>query len=930
MSLLNQFNRAIPGSERRRQLGEQLRVVSARLNEVEGNARRCNSVFSRMAGTFNKYFAVLGAAVAGITGLTLKFRQLSQDVAKLDDTYSDVMKTTGMTRDEVVALNEALKRMDTRTSREELNLLARDAGKLGISGKKDILGFVEAGNQIRVALGEDLGDDAIKNIGKMVDVFALSTKELDGLDLKGKMLAVGSAINELGQSSTASEAYMVNFAQRLGGVAAQAGVSFQNILGYASALDQSGQAVEMSATALSKFIMKLYEEPEKFAKLANLEVASFTKLLREDANGAIKLVLTSLSERGGFEQLVPVFQQLGLDGARAVGVLSALATNIDKVTTAQEIANRAFADGASITNEYNVKNNNLQARLEKAKKEFTEVSLQLGERLNPALLKSANFLTYLVKALVALPDIIKKYGGAIAAATAGIIAYTIATRGASIATGALNSAVLKAAKAFFTNPWTIAIAGLTLLAQWIYRVATASTAAEDAYKEFSAETAKEQASANALFGALNSVNTSQERRKEIIAEINNRYGQYLANLLTEKSSIEEIRAAQETVNTSLAKSIALKIKEQKIEAATAEGIDAQMEALGKMRKKLSSEIGKDNANLLVAQLKKVADDGLLKYHPGKLFQDFGDEARSVFGAFGVSIQKYAGSIAKFSETVSATKEKIKGIEEELAPFAPKEQGAAAGSGSAPSAPAPATPDANAEQKTYEQALKALKQHQEKRLMLLKEAQAEEQGAEEAHRRSVATLDILSLQEELALQEKHGEDTTKTRMAIADKTSAYSKEWYSQQLKEVDKSLAEWQLHEKEALEAGQLTEEEHHLNAVKAEAAHLEKKLTLANAHGQDSNLPCYALADNRLLVYLLYLLCLVLVAFPAAVVAPICAAVDCFCFLHGRKAGREISQIGTVSGKKSAIFAVYFVIAVGLCVVVYVILCHSFVCFYS
>jgi hypothetical protein len=134
-------------------------------------------------------------------------------------------------------------------------------------------------------------------------------------------------------------------------------------------------------------------------------------------------------------------------------------------------------------------------------------------------------------------------------------------------------------------------------------------------------------------------------------------------------------------------------------------------------------------------------------------------------------------------------------------------------------------------------------------MLLKEAQAEEQGAEEAHRRSVATLDILSLQEELALQEKHGEDTTKTRMAIADKTSAYSKEWYSKQLKEVDKSLAEWQLHEKEALEAGQLTEEEHHLNAVKAEMAHLEKKLTLAKAHGQDTLSLEQQIVDKRIAI---------------------------------------------------------------------------------
>jgi TP901 family phage tail tape measure protein len=846
-SLLNQFNRAIPGSEHRRALGEQLRVVRARLNEVEGSARRCSSTFSRMAGTFNKYFAVLGAAVAGITGLTLKFRQLAQDVAKLDDTYSDVMKTTGMTRDEVVLLNESLKRMDTRTTREELNLLARDAGKLGISGKKNILDFVEAGNQIRVALGEDLGDDAIKNIGKMVDVFALSTKELDGLDLKGKMLAVGSAINELGQSSTASEAYMVGFAQRLGGVASQAGVSIQNVLGFASALDQSGQAVEMSATALSKFIMKLYEEPAQFAKLAGLEVSSFTKLLREDANGAIKLTLTSLSERGGFEQLVPVFQQLGLDGARAVGVLSALATNIDKVTTAQEIANRAFTAGTSITSEYNTKNSNLQARLEKAKKEFTEVSLQLGERLNPVLLKSTNLLTYLVRALALLPDVIKKYGGAIVTATVGIIAYTIATRGASIATSLLNSAVVKLTKALFSNPWTAVIAGLALLVQWIYRVATASTAAEDAYKEFAAETAKEQASANTLFNALNDVNTSQERRKELIGEINNRYGQYLDNLLTEKSSIDEIRAAQEKVNTSLSESIALKVQGKKIEEVTAEGLDAQMEVLNKMRKKASREIGKDNANLLVSQFKKIVDDGLLQYTPTKKFQDFGEEARNLFSSFGASIQAYAGSIGKYNKSVKETKSAIKSIKEEFAAFVPKEQG---GSPAASPAASPAKkPSNDAYKSTYEAELKALKQHQEKRLMELKEAHAKEEGMDEAHGRSLAALELVFLTEELALQKKHGEDTTKTRMGIADKTIANNKALFSKELKDVDKHLAAWQLHEKEALEAGEITEEEYHRSSILSELASLEEKLALSKAHGQDTLTLEQQIVDKRMAI---------------------------------------------------------------------------------
>ncbi len=404
------------------------RERSAAMAEMSTQIGTNHSMLSKATNAFNKYAAVAAAFVATITGLSFTFRKLSQDVAEMDDIFADVMKTTGMTRDEVVDLNEEFKKMDTRTSREQLNMLARDAGKLGKTGKKDILDFVEAGNQINVALGEDLGEDAIKNIGKMVDVFKQSQADLQALDLKGQMLAVGSAINELGQSSTASEPYLVSFTGRLGGVAAQAKISIQDILGYASALDQNMQPVEMSATALSKFIMALYSEPAKFAKLAGKDVKEFTTLLGTDANAAIKQVLTSMNEKGGFQQLVPVFQEMGLDGARAVGVLSSLANNIEKVNEAQEVANQAFTEGTSLTNEYSIKNNNLKAQLEKARKEFKEAALDLGERLNPALLKSTKLSTYLVKVLPGILDWFKKWSGVLITATATITAYTVAVK----------------------------------------------------------------------------------------------------------------------------------------------------------------------------------------------------------------------------------------------------------------------------------------------------------------------------------------------------------------------------------------------------------------------------------------------------------------------------------------------------------------------
>lgn len=469
-----QLRNLTPGSAKFNEMDAELKKVNARMKELRGTAQSTQSGLSNLANGFNKYFAMTTAFIAGITGASLAFRKLSEDVAHMDDVYSDVMKTTNLAKEDVLALNEDFKKMDTRTSRESLNNLARDAGKLGLEGSKNILNFVDAGNQINVALGEDLGEDAIKSIGKMVGVFARSTKELQGIGLKEQMLAVGSAINSLGASSSADESYLVAFAGRLGGVAKQAGISMDAILGFGSALDQDMQQVEMSATALQNFIMKLMGDPAKFAKLAGLEVKGFTKLLKEDANAAIKQVLTAMNERGGFQALIPMFEEMGLEGARSVGVLSSMAGSIDKIDAAQKIANKSMADGTSITKEYNIKNENLAAKLDKAKKAFQETALELGERLNPMLLKSVSGTTYLIKALVELPKWLKDNAWMITALAITWGVYAIAVNASVIAdklkvfwTDKVVLSLKSLTTAVKANPWGLIATGVILAIGWL-------------------------------------------------------------------------------------------------------------------------------------------------------------------------------------------------------------------------------------------------------------------------------------------------------------------------------------------------------------------------------------------------------------------------------------------------------------------------------
>lgn len=462
-SLKAQMDNAIPGTEKWKELRADYMLTKQRMKELEVQARDTKFSLSKMADGFNKYAAIGAGAIASLTGVAMTARKCVDEYAKMEEAEAQVVKYTGMTRGELKELNEEFKRMDTRTPREKLNALAGDAGRLGITAKKDVLEFVDAANQINVALGEDLGEDAVKNIGKLAQMFGEDEK----LGLRGAMLSTASAINEVAQNSSAAEAYLVAFTARVAGAAGQAKVAQGDILGYASVLDQNMQQQEMAATAFQTLMMKMYQEPAKFAKIAGQSVEEFSSLIKNDANEAILQFLDTLNKKGGLDQLAPMFKEMGLDGVRASGVISTMAGKIDDIRTAQKLANDAYRDGTSATREYNIQNNTVQAGLDKAKENFKNIRIQLGEKLLPVMKYMVTTGSLTVKGLSALVSVLYEYKGAILTAGTAVAAYTLYVKAGTIMTAGYNT-ITKAAtlatnlfsKATKASPWGLVAAGV--------------------------------------------------------------------------------------------------------------------------------------------------------------------------------------------------------------------------------------------------------------------------------------------------------------------------------------------------------------------------------------------------------------------------------------------------------------------------------------
>ena len=342
------------------------------LKAANAEMQRHTSIVKGVGGAwsdFKKNFLSIASGVLGGNLITVAAQfligiipGLISKAGKLSDSLADVRKTTGMTRAEVEGLNSDLKKMDTRTSREELRKLASEAGKLGKESTEDVLAFVSAADKITVALGEDLGADAVTKIGKITQTFDL--EKLYGTEQA--MLKVGSAVNSIGAASNANEKNIVEFTYRTQGLASAAGIAVGDILGYAATLDMAGQSMEVGATVTNKLFVALGTDVPKFAKLAKMGVQDFAKLLQTDANEALIRVLENVKGNNkGLLGMAEILKKLGLEGQESVNVVSALANNTETLRQQQELGNEEFRKGTSILNEFNIKNNTTAGILEK-------------------------------------------------------------------------------------------------------------------------------------------------------------------------------------------------------------------------------------------------------------------------------------------------------------------------------------------------------------------------------------------------------------------------------------------------------------------------------------------------------------------------------------------------------------------------------------
>ena len=590
-ALNKEFRNARQGTEEYERLAEQIRAVKEQIESVKDDLSEESSIWDRFKTWAFDAWPAIDLLETWYSSALDTMRGFVDAYAEMDQEMASVRKFTGMEDSQVIDLNERFKQLDTRTSREQLNMLAQDAGRLGKQSVDDVMGFVRAADKINVAL-DDLGQGATLTLSKLTGIFGVEER----YGTEQSLLKVGSVINELSQNCSASAPYIANFTERMAGVGAQANMTIPQIMGFAAVLDSNSQAVEASATALSQVLVRLYQEPAKYAKVAGLDVQEFSALLKKDANEAMILFLETLNKAGGMDVLSPMFKDMGENGSRAIASLSTLAGKIEDVKAQQETAAEAFREGTSIGAEFDVQNNTIAANLDKCKNAAHEYQVELGERLYPlmshflsssaavarALLTAHRFLfehkTAVINHTVAiLADVGALKAAAIhtkilAAETAIsntlFAAWTATTKLASAAFALCTGNIAKARTAWIAfntalkaSPIGLVVAAVALLISHIVQLTSKTDEyAKEADKAMSSATsfaeavAEETKSIDELFGKLDAAKKGTDEYRKAKDKIISKYGIYLKGLLDEKGEITNLTLAYERLTWAAQKS----------------------------------------------------------------------------------------------------------------------------------------------------------------------------------------------------------------------------------------------------------------------------------------------------------------------------------------------------------------------------------------
>ena len=558
------------------------------MKELKENIDEVTGATNKQGGAWHTALKNLTAYV-GLFSVFNHIKDLVTGAIKKNFEYSgsltDIRKVSGLTMEQVKQLSTELAKIDTRTSVDGLAQLAYQGAKLGMGkyGVEGMAQFVRAADQINVAIGEEMGEEALPALSKMVEVMGLIPK----MGIEKAMEATGSALFKLSSTSTSTSNDIVEFSKRLTGVARTAGITTDQLLALGSASSSMMLMPEVASTAMGKFIVALQKNHNLIAKELGIPDETIKNLYASGhAMDAIVLVLEKMREKGNMNALGGIFKDLGSEGQRLVAAMATMSKNVDILKDHLYESEGAFREATAVGKEYSMQQLSAIGILERANnlwekafvnpdgvdavKGMAEWWYEMSATMtNSPLLKGTlqialqMVLITLNAVATLLPVIIGymasqglysglsllwQYLKALGVAVKSMFQYARALFTANAAQSTLN-------KTMKLNPW-IAFASVIIgVAGAIYgytqRAREAAEAAKEAEKQANAwkstlgKAAVETANLNKKLEnykrMMSESNLSQKERQGLISRFNKNFRSYISNLGIEIKSVKDLR-----------------------------------------------------------------------------------------------------------------------------------------------------------------------------------------------------------------------------------------------------------------------------------------------------------------------------------------------------------------------------------------------------
>ncbi len=360
---------------------------------------------SRMGDAFNRYFAMITAAVASITGLIMGFKALVKTFNDFEERVDNLSALTGLAGSSLEWLSQKAKDLSTATL---------EGGIRVTQGAQEIIdAFTKTGSarpellKNKQALAEVTQEAIIlSNAAKTTLQPAIEALTMVMNQYNVPASEARRIINALGAGSKEGAGeipYLTTAFEKAGTVAADAGLSIETMVATIQTLAPRISQPEIAGRSLKGVLLDLQQGAD-------------------DTNPAIVGMATALENLG--KKNLSITELTKMFGKENITTAAILINNVEELNNYEKAVtgtNVAIEQAA-----VNTDNNN--AKLAQAKNRINIVSIELGEKLAPALSVVTGWFGKTLKFISVLVDVFTTYGRTIIIATAAIVGYTLAVK----------------------------------------------------------------------------------------------------------------------------------------------------------------------------------------------------------------------------------------------------------------------------------------------------------------------------------------------------------------------------------------------------------------------------------------------------------------------------------------------------------------------